>query len=753
MPVPGTLKAKAWTSTGRLLPSEVNTVNFSAITAANPTFSPGGSAQVGTSVKVQISCATAGATIRYTTDESEPTEMSKTIASGGTVSVPVPGTLKAKAWKEGVEPSVVKVARYTVAPSVNTPTFSPDGGGYTSNSVQVKVSCSESGATVRYTMDGSEPTETSQTVVSGAKIQVPVPGTLKAKAWKTGKNPSVTKTANYERAALTVTFDAQGGTSMLSQKVVYFGLAYGALPVPARKGYAFSGWWTEAAGTGSRVSAEAHVSTVTNHTLYAAWKANESVDWLASVGAAFGLTLSDAFAEVSKVTVAGLPAGLTYNAETRTVLGVPSKPGTFQVTVSAEGVGSRTFMINVETLPAWAQGTFNGYVAGHGPASMSATAAGKVTGKLVLAGTNYAFSVLSYASGNAVDGFTVVANAIAGKTVLPLKLALAATTNGVAASLGTAAGMLGDKQPVTLYRNVWKDAGMADRASSYAGYYTATLPGSDVYGSGYLTFTADKAGGVKTAGKLADGTAVSLSGTLILGGLRVFATLYTAPTTYKGGYFFGLAEFVAGAGAVYLRPLDGASFTWVNRNPQATFEPDKGFSRELGITGGWYSKTENLNTYYAGKILKAGADTNAPLPELAVGPIRYDSMCWDPSGVVLTPTLKSGVMTGLSAPAAGKPLDDDKNGVWDYSAMNSVALKVSLARPTGIFKGSFNTWFDYPEKKHVSKSLAFEGALTPVRENPDDGVAGRGFFLWSDKSLSPAYAFKWSYDFKILMTD
>ena len=59
--------------------------------------------------------------------------------------------------------------------------------------------------------------------------------------------------------------------------------------------------------------------------------------------------------------------------------------------------------------------------------------------------------------------------------------------------------------------------------------------------------------------------------------------------------------------------------------------------------------------------------------------------------------------------------------------------------------------------KHTSKSLAFEGALTPVRENPDDGVAGRGFFLWADKAVLPGtaktYAFKWSYDFKILLSE
>ncbi|MBN1278089.1 MAG: chitobiase/beta-hexosaminidase C-terminal domain-containing protein, partial [Deltaproteobacteria bacterium] len=53
------------------------------------------------------------------------------------------------------------------------------------------------GATIRYTTNGSEPTESSSAVTSGGKVSVPVPGTLKARAWKTGMNPSDTKTANY----------------------------------------------------------------------------------------------------------------------------------------------------------------------------------------------------------------------------------------------------------------------------------------------------------------------------------------------------------------------------------------------------------------------------------------------------------------------------------------------------------------------------------------------------------------------------
>jgi hypothetical protein len=392
--------------------------------------------------------------------------------------------------------------------------------------------------------------------------------------------------------------------------------------------------------------------------------------------------------------------------------------------------------ITVEALPAWAQGTFNGYVDAGGVATLTVSAAGKMTGKIAFRGTNYTFSAASYASGDSASGFAAVATAKAGKAALPVALTVGPAEDSPE-SLGMVWGTVEDFN-LTLYRNVWKTE--AALLTPYVGYYTATLAGGAEYGSGYLTFTLDKAGKVKVGGKLADGTAVSQSGTLILDETgRLLMAIYAAPSGYKGGSLFGLAELVKpDAGDVYLRPLDGAAFLWSSLNPEATEAYGTG-SPVLPLAGGWYSKTENLAAYYAGLDLAAGADTNAPLPELTVGTNRFAAVFWSPSGVAVTPAVSAaGVMTGLTAPAASKPTDEDGDGVWDYSSQNASGLKIALARPTGIFKGSFLCWFDYPEKKHVSKKVSFEGALTPVREDPADGAEGSGFFLWADKSAIPA---------------
>ena len=404
-------------------------------------------------------------------------------------------------------------------------------------------------------------------------------------------------------------------------------------------------------------------------------------------------------------------------------------------------------------MPAWAQGTFDGYVEGGGLATMTVTAQGKSTGKIILNGSNFTFSAASYASGGDEEqGYTLVAEAKAGKVVLPMELYVMPA--GEALAQGVAVGPLGGLQ-VTLWQNVWKNAG--GTLAPLIGYYTAALPGDGSCGSGYLTFTVDKAGKVKVGGKLADGTAVSQSGTLVRDGDgRVFAVVYLAPKAYLGGSLFGLAEFAeTWDGLVCLRPLGGQPFVWQNRSPQATSEHGEGFWREQSLTGGWYDKAGNLGDYYQGRTLTV--ETSAFTPELTVKAERYEAVWWSPSGLALTPVFKSGVMAGLAAPKAGTPTDADKDRVWDYeTAENTVGLKVTLVRATGIFKGSFKAWFDYG-KTHTSKSLAYEGVLTPVREDGFDGVEGRGFYLWPDKGSyenaagkTVTYAFNWSCDFLLL---
>ncbi len=91
------------------------------------------------------------------------------------------------------------------------PTFQPSSGTY--NSAQsVIISSPDGGAQIRYTSDGSEPSESSP-LYSGP-IDVSVNTTLKAKAYKVGWNASETNTAVYVINSIPINFIQLPGGSI-----------------------------------------------------------------------------------------------------------------------------------------------------------------------------------------------------------------------------------------------------------------------------------------------------------------------------------------------------------------------------------------------------------------------------------------------------------------------------------------------------------------------------------------------------------
>ena len=74
-------------------------------------------------------------------------------------------TLKAIAYKTGYSDSTVTSGVYTINGACAAPTFSPAAGTYIGNQ-SVTISTTTSGATIRYTTDGTTPSETVGTVYS-----------------------------------------------------------------------------------------------------------------------------------------------------------------------------------------------------------------------------------------------------------------------------------------------------------------------------------------------------------------------------------------------------------------------------------------------------------------------------------------------------------------------------------------------------------------------------------------------------------
>ena len=475
----------------------------------------------------------------------------------------------------------------------------------------------------------------------------------------------------------------------------------------------------------------------------------------ATVGVKFEYSLYIMAGSATKVTVGGLPAGLKYNATSSKIEGVPLQAGEFTVRVYSAGNLLGAVLMEVTALPVWAQGDFNGFYANGGRASMLIGSKGRVIGSVITGGVTYWFAANSYeAGGDEILGFSITTVAKAGSVSWPLTLKVTKAVAPGLPSLGYAYGKIENgAAKIRMWRDVWKE--LPGAMVPFVGYYTATLPGGSEYGSGYLTMTIDAAARFKVAGRLADGTSVSMSGTLVADGDgTLFAVVYSSPKAYKGGHIFGLAEiYQAVTGEVALGKVGfNWPFVWYNKDPQATANSGYGFYRETGFYGGRYNTTENLYAYYADKNLTAGVNPDVSTPALEVDGVRYGPVKWGPEGVKLTPVFDSyGAMSGLAAPPVGTPVDPERDGVWDYSEENTVGLKFSLKRATGLFKGYFKAWYDYPVKKHSSASFPFEGVLLLNAPSHEVGILGRGFFLLPDKAMNYAtgkeYRFKWSYDF------
>ncbi|MBQ3314537.1 MAG: InlB B-repeat-containing protein [Kiritimatiellae bacterium] len=107
------------------------------------------------------------------------------------------------------------------------------------------------------------------------------------------------------------------------------------------------------------------------------------------------------------VTASGLPAGIklvNLGDGSYAFTGFTTKAGTYLVTVTAtlnDKSVSQRVALKVDALPAWAKGTFNGYVAGedgatNGLATVTVSSVGKLSGKFYDRGTNWTVTAASF---------------------------------------------------------------------------------------------------------------------------------------------------------------------------------------------------------------------------------------------------------------------------------------------------------------------------------------------------------------------
>jgi hypothetical protein len=162
------------------------------VPTATPTFFPAGGS-FSSAQTVSLSDTTPGSSIYFTLDLSTPTISSTLYTAPFTVSTST--IVKAFAVENLHSPSAVTGASYTITlPTCQTPTFSPSGGLFASETNVTIFASGLPGSTIHYTLDGTTPNAASP---SSSFVTISTSGILKAIATAPGCSPSAVASASF----------------------------------------------------------------------------------------------------------------------------------------------------------------------------------------------------------------------------------------------------------------------------------------------------------------------------------------------------------------------------------------------------------------------------------------------------------------------------------------------------------------------------------------------------------------------------
>lgn len=156
-------------------------------------------------VDITLTCATSGATIHYTLDGSDP-RTSATAQTGTTVRLSgilaqqeTEFEVRAASRHNGLWSEQLFFGSFTFRRQVATPSITADGNDYATQRT-VTITCATSGATIRYTIDGTAPSASSPAYNPADKPKLTATATVRAIATLDGWEPS----ANAQQKTYTV---------------------------------------------------------------------------------------------------------------------------------------------------------------------------------------------------------------------------------------------------------------------------------------------------------------------------------------------------------------------------------------------------------------------------------------------------------------------------------------------------------------------------------------------------------------------
>lgn len=225
---------------------------------------------------LEITTTTESALIYYTLDGTDPTTNSNLYSAA--IELSGDGselTIKAFAVKDGMENSSITAGIYKIDYDVaDFPLFSLDQGTYHKD-LDIIITSETKDTRIYYTLNGDEPTETSSLydnpiTVSGDTTTA----TIKAIAIKEGLKNSSVASVTYKIEYFTVTYNANGGSIVLQEKVAE-GLTLLQPADPERNQYHFTGWYTDKMLTNSFNFTTDKISS--DITLYAKWLSDSQI--------------------------------------------------------------------------------------------------------------------------------------------------------------------------------------------------------------------------------------------------------------------------------------------------------------------------------------------------------------------------------------------------------------------------------------------------------------------------------------------